>query len=83
MNREELLKTIEEHGFKYNLDTKDLLLELTHDRWQITFFWCSEQVSFITYKTVYNSNIYTKKVLDLIYLISEVITKYKLDFWRD
>lgn len=83
MNKEELLKTLEQNGFKYNLDKKDYLLELTHDRWLITFFWCNNQVSFITYKKVYNSNIYTKKVLDLIYLTSEVITNYKLDFWRD
>lgn len=83
MDKEELLKTLVQNGLKYNLDKENYLLELIHDRWRITFFWCNNQVSFITYKKAYNSNIYTKKVLDLIYLTSEVMTKYKLDFWRD
>lgn len=83
MDKLEILELITKNGFDYNLDTKDYLLELIGDRWQLTFFWCNNQVSFITYKKVYNSNIYTKKMLDLIYQVSEVITKYGKEFWRE
>lgn len=83
MNREEVFSLLKQNGFEYDLDPKNYLLEIINDRWQLIFFWCDNQVSFITYKRAHNSNIYTKKMLDLIYKISEIITEHKKDFWRD
>lgn len=73
---------IKQHGFDYELDKESYLLKLLSDRWNLTFFWCNNQVSYIAYKKVYNSLIFNKTMIDLIYKISNEITDKGKEFWN-